>query len=253
MLLLLLAHPARGESLTLGNGEWPPYFSASLPGQGSFSRIVQEALRLEGMQVQYVFQPWKRSLELARAGELDGSVGWMNTPERQRAFVVSVPILDSEWVVFYRRGHPVDGATDLDALARLRWGATLGYDYGERLNGLFRRRGVQVEYTPRDEQNLAKLAAGRIDAFVMEREVGLMMLAQIPSRQAIAYDATPVFSRPLHVMFSRSRPDADLWAAKLARGVERLRNDGRLARIVEEGRQAALTAAPQAVEPSPRR
>ncbi|WP_169307435.1 substrate-binding periplasmic protein [Chitiniphilus eburneus] len=252
---LLLATSALAESLTLGNGEWPPYFSASLPGQGSFSRIVEEALTQEGMRVKYVFQPWKRSLELTRAGELDGSMGWLDTPERQRAFIVSVPILNTEWVVFHRAGHPVNATTDPDTLAKLRWGATLGYDYGEQLNSLFRRRGVHVEYTPRDEQNLAKLATGRIDAFAMEREVGLMMLAQSPYRRAIDYDATPVFSRPLHVMFSRSRPDSYEWAAKLARGIEKLRANGRLARIIEEGRnpmRSAEQTMPPA-QPSPRR
>lgn len=73
LCILLLASASTAESVRLTNGEWPPYLGENLPHQGVASRIAAEAFALRGIEVQWEFHPWARSLKMASQGERDGS------------------------------------------------------------------------------------------------------------------------------------------------------------------------------------
>ncbi|MCP4687520.1 MAG: amino acid ABC transporter substrate-binding protein, partial [Desulfobacterales bacterium] len=109
LLLFLLCFASVGfaeETITLTNGEWPPYMSERLEHHGVVSRIVVEAFALEGVRVEYSFFPWIRALSLAKAGAFDGSVVWWKTPEREKDFFFSDPVLDVRYVFFHLKSNP---------------------------------------------------------------------------------------------------------------------------------------------------
>merc|ERR1711879_299286 len=92
------------ESLVLTNGDWPPYFSPQFKYGGFGSRIVTEAFAQAGIDVHYEYLPWKRAYESAKAGKFAGSVGWRKTPQREKYFYFSDPILTQNAVFFHKRG-----------------------------------------------------------------------------------------------------------------------------------------------------
>ena len=64
------------ETLRLATGELPPYATEQRPDQGIALDIIRRAFANEGIDVQYFFKPWTRSLEEARDGKWDGTAYW---------------------------------------------------------------------------------------------------------------------------------------------------------------------------------
>lgn len=111
LLLLFLALPIHAaEDISLTNGEWSPYLGQNLPHHGVASRIVEEAFALEGIGVRWRFYPWARALRHAESGKSDGSAIWLRSPEREHAFYVSDPVVESGYYLFHRKDHPIDCA-----------------------------------------------------------------------------------------------------------------------------------------------
>ncbi len=68
-------------TIRITNGEWEPYLSEHCYKYGLASHIVSEAFRLEGINVEWGFFPWKRSYEWAKDGSWDASAVWWPTKE----------------------------------------------------------------------------------------------------------------------------------------------------------------------------
>src|SRR5690606_33414885 len=127
---LLFHGLAAAEEVRLTNGEWAPYLGARLPHQGVASRIVAEAFALEGVRVKWEFYPWARSMHLAERGERAGTAVWLRSPERERLFFISDPVVESTYCFFHRKDRPLDWQQVSD-LKDVRLGGAIGYDYGE--------------------------------------------------------------------------------------------------------------------------
>ena len=108
LLVLLLGSAQAAEQVRLTNGEWPPYLGETLPHHGVASRIVAEAFALQGVEVQWEFHPWARSLKMAEQGLRDGSAVWFHNPERERHFHISEPVVESRYYFFHRKTHAFD-------------------------------------------------------------------------------------------------------------------------------------------------
>ena len=56
------------EVVTLASGEWAPYQSKNLKNGGFISQVITESFAEEGYEVKFVYLPWKRGFEEAKAG-----------------------------------------------------------------------------------------------------------------------------------------------------------------------------------------
>ena len=70
------------DTIRLTNGEWPPFMSKNGPHHGVASHVITEAFALVGVEVEFGFFPWARSLKLAKEGVWDGSAAWWDREER---------------------------------------------------------------------------------------------------------------------------------------------------------------------------
>ena len=191
-------------AITLANVEWPPFTSHQLTDDGYISRRVTDAFAISGVQVRYVFLPWKRALEETRDGRFAGTLVWAHTEDRDRDFLYSDPILVSRYVLFYNRNRPVHWE-HLQDLHGLTIGGVLGAtptgEYGDLINaGVFKR-----EVSASDELNLRKLAAGHLDAAAIELEVGQYLLANEDKDIAdqVGYDPKSVVVVPDYLLISK--------------------------------------------------
>lgn len=239
LLVLLLGSAQAAEQVRLTNGEWPPYLGETLPYHGVASRIVAEAFALQGIEVQWEFHPWARSLKMAKQGVRDGSAVWFHNPERERHFHISEPVVESRYYFFHRKTHAFDW-NDVTDLRGLRIAATRGYDYGEAFQRAEAAGELEVVRLTGDEQGLRQLLAGRIDVFPVDKVVGLDLLHQqfsAAERRLLSFHPVPLRSDSLHLLLSREVPGNAELMQRFNRGLARLRDSGKISQYLLEIQQ----------------
>ncbi|MFV3306519.1 substrate-binding periplasmic protein [Pseudomonas sp. NY15181] len=234
LLFALLCTGSQAQTLRIATLDWAPYVGPDLPGRGLASRILDEALALNGDKAELVFLPWQRALNETREGRFDALMPAYLSADRSRDFYTSMPLLDSQLGFFRRRDHAVSIVPgDLDSLRPYRIGVVRGYvnqsafDAADYLN---------KEVVSSDWQNLEKLLRGRIDLAVADRYTGYQLLAQnAPAlRDQLVFVEPPLDIKPLYVLVPRKRPEGEALAASLDRSLRTLRRSGRLQQLIAE-------------------
>ncbi len=238
-LLLLVGMGAGGsaqETIRLTNGEYPPLSSEELKHYGIGSRIVTEAFALEGVTVEYGFFAWKRSYDQAKAGRWDGTILWGRTPEREKYFYISDPIIMDKNVFFYIRGEPFDWAA-VEDLKGIPIGATAAYHYGEDFQNAERDGVIQVQRALKDELNFRKLLKGKIRIFPHNLHVGLFMIQKHfkpEQAQRFTYHPKTVYQRPFHLLLSNRVEKNKRMMALFNKGLKRLKETNKIEEYATE-------------------
>lgn len=234
VLTLLITLPCAADEIRLTNGEWPPYLSQNLPHHGVASRIVEEAFALEGVRVQWEFHPWARALHKAEKGTSDGSAVWLRSPGREEAFFISDPVVETGYYLFHRKDRPLDWQEVAD-LAPLRVGGAIHYDYGDAWRQAEREGRLKVKRISSEEQGLRMLLAGRLDVFPMDKIVAFDMLHGRFSREErarLSFHPQPLHRDSLHLLLSKKIPGNEVRLQRFNRGLQQLRESGRVARYL---------------------
>ncbi len=233
------------DEVRLTNGEWPPYLGQHLPHQGIASRIVAEAFAIEGIQVQWDFYPWARALMLAERGKRAGTAVWLRNPEREQAFFISEPVVDSGYYLFHRKELNFDWQR-VEDLRNLKIGGTNGYDYGQPFQRAEADGLLHVRRLTSDELGLRQLLAGRIEVFPLDKAVGFDMLQQhfsAAERAQLSFHPKPLRSDTLHLLLSRAVPGNAELIERFNHGLRQLRESGKVAQYLLEAQQP-LSLAP---------
>jgi len=211
----LHAGSAQAETLTLATGELPPYASEQAADQGIALDIVRRAFAYGGYEVNYVFKPWMRSLEEARAGIWDGTAHWGRNAERDVDFLISDSILTEQWVFVYREDVPATARFDWKALgdlASLRIGAVRFNSYTPQFWDLQKSGALKVEFAKDDLTNLRLLVGGRVDVVPMERNTAcFLMKTQFSAGEVAQLRAHPRLLTDqftTHLMLSKKLPQS---------------------------------------------
>ncbi|MDK2125859.1 substrate-binding periplasmic protein [Parachitinimonas caeni] len=241
-LAMLVALPAAAESMTvnLANGEWPPYLGEKLPNFGSASRIVSEAFKAQDVKVEYKFYPWKRAFEVAKNGELDGTLVWTKNAEREADFLISEPIYNSKVVLLYLKDKPLKW-NKLSDLSTNKFGGTIGYNYGKEWEELEKAKKLSVDRIPSDEQNIAKVVGGRIDGFPVELDVGVYMTQLHHGKEGldkVTYSSKTLHEEPMYLLISKKSAKAAEIIKRFNAGLAKLKSSGKVEQFLSEGRVA---------------
>jgi len=238
---------AAAEVWRVATGELPPYATDARPDHGIALRIIREALRTQGVEVQYTFMPWGRSLEETRAGKWDATAHWGHKPEHEKSFLLSDNVLTEAWVVLYRAGLSLDWKEPED-LTPYAFGAIRTYTYTPEFHALFASGRIKVDWSPDDLSMLRKLAAGRIDAAILDRNVACYLIdTHLSSAEARTIRAHP---KPItenfttHVMLPKALPQSAARREVVNKGLAALRASGEYRRLLETGDCKAELAAP---------
>ncbi|NLR75770.1 substrate-binding periplasmic protein [Leeia aquatica] len=228
--------PARAtaeEIVRMAIGDWPPYTSESNAQAKLVEKIVGEAFRLEGVKVVNEYFPWKRSYVYVQTGQYDATYPWNRTPEREAEFIINkIPLVKDEGVFFHLKTTPFDWR-DWTDLKHYRLGVTLGYKQEIE----YKEKGLQTEVSPTAEINFKRLLAGRIDAYQTSKVVGYGIIRELFSpeeQKRFTHHPKAVETNVYYVMFSRKTPNGEQMAAKLDRGLKKLKDSGAYVRIVAE-------------------
>lgn len=241
ILIVLLVLPCAldcwaQETIRLTNGEWPPFVSKDLEHGGVISRIVKEAFALKGIQVEYGFFPWKRAFKLAREGNWDGSVVWLYTEERARAFIYSDAVASNQGVFFHLKRRDFDWRT-VDDLKDKVIGAVMGYSNGPLLDRAEKAGKVTIERVTTEPINFKKLLAQRIDLFTSDLEVGHSVLNkhfQPDQIRQITYHPKPHYNQSVHLILCKKKARAQYWLECFNKGLKELKQSGRYDQYYQE-------------------
>lgn len=227
----------QARTLTLANGEWPPYQSGSLPRFGFASAVVSEAAALGGMQVSYRFYPWKRAEEMVRSGHIDGSLVWSQTAQRDSFALFSEPVLQDREIIIHHAGKPLP-----DWPLRRQWQAVhLALPLGSRtfreLVQLEREGRVEHHRVETPENGLRMILAGRMTAMTLASSVYQSLRQHkltAQERGQLAALPTPIETVSFRLMLSRARPQAAAQLAAFNHGLQLLRQSGRYAQLEKQ-------------------
>lgn len=222
---LALGGAHAGEVVHLAIGEWPPFTSEHDHSSKLLERVVQEAFKLEGLQVQFSYFPWKRSYTMAEEGLADGTFPWNKVLDRERSFHFHrTPLLTDENVFFHPRSLAFDW-NSLDDLKKYRVGATLGY----RNERIYKDKGIAFDLAPSEELNFKKMAAGRIDVYETSKVVGYSTIARTlttDEAKLITHHPRPLERSNYYVLFSRKTAHGQRFSEKFESGLQRLKSSG---------------------------
>lgn len=228
--------PCHAEVLRFATGELPPYATEGRGDQGIALRIVREALRTQGHDVVYTFMPWGRALEETRAGKWDGTAYWGHKPEHEKSFLLSDNVLTEVWVVLYRSALTVDWRVPED-LAPYTFGAIKTYTYTPEFHALFASGKLKVDWTPDDIALLHKLAAGRVDTIMLDRNVACYLidnhLTGVEARTIKAHPRLITDNFTTHLMLPKVLPQSQARVEAMNKGLAALRASGEYRRLLE--------------------
>ncbi|PZW80516.1 amino acid ABC transporter substrate-binding protein (PAAT family) [Pseudomonas sp. 2848] len=231
LLLLLLAGlspMAHAESLRIVSDDWAPYlYQENGQAKGIDYEITNEVFKRLGVQVQWQFLPWKRCLAMVEQGLADAVMDIFQVDSRQGYLVYpDEPMSEVEFVLYQARSrpHPIERVEDL---AGLTIGTSPGYVYDGTFaeSPLFRR-----EPAPSHEANFGKLALGRIDLLVTDRQVGRYVSRRLGLEQAVEELPLVVSRRPQYLGLAR-KPGREALAQAFSDELRRFKQEPAYAAI----------------------
>lgn len=230
---LLMATGVNAESFKITTDSYTPYTITEGKVTGAFSEIVDAALKQGGHDVSYQVAPWTRAMVMAQEGDVSATMPWFKTPEREANFLYSDPVMDATNKIFIKKNGPVAANLNWNTYADFKpykFGGVIGYWYVLGFN----KAGVTLELVPRDEQNVKKLEAGRIDAFIGDELVSWALIKKMyPGREGEFTTVEKVESTaPLYVLATKSMPGSANFISQLNDGLKKIRASGEYDKII---------------------
>lgn len=210
LLLVLGAGPAGAQESTvrLTSLDWPPFSGAELPGQGASIVVASAAFSAAGQSLAVEFYPWQRTVHTGLTAP--GYVGYFPeyyAHDLEESCLFSDPIGSTPLGFVERRSDPIAWSS-LDDLASLRIGTVRGYVNTEAFDRRAAEGDLTIDPVVNDTLNILKVAAGRIDLAVIDRNVLAYLLQHDPKLAGLAdkvqFNARPLEDKKLYVCFRKS-------------------------------------------------
>jgi len=234
MLVLLTAFPAMAQPVKLATGEWAPFVSQKMDGQGFTAEIVQHALLAAGIEPILEFYPWARCEQSLQSGDAKAAFPYARTAEREEKYVYSEPIAVSRTVLFFLpeiMGTDFD-FTSLEALKDNKVGGVRGYYYEKT----FTEADIAVDYASNAESSVKKLYMGRVDVMPENELVGWQLIkATYPDEQdKFAATASAMVEQPLHLIALKGDPEAAKAIEAFNKGLATIKEEGVYSSILKK-------------------
>lgn len=222
-------------------GEWPPYtYYRRVQGQptqeltGFTVELLRTIASRRGWTVQIELLPWRRCLEDVRAGMRAIALDAIVTPERQRDYLLSLPIYETRLMYLWSKQRHPDGfkVQQRKDLHPLRVGGIQGYSYGQ----LDAEESARLQRARTYDSLVQMLHLDRLDIALVSEAVllGHAALGNAPWLDDAALGRAPVGGRPpspFHLLFSRQDPRAAALHRAFDEEIARMQRNGELAKL----------------------
>lgn len=231
---LLSVQEADAQTLTFAADKWCPVNCD--PGSerpGYMVEIVEAILEPKGYDIRYVTLNWPRALLYTRAGRFDAVFGALKGGAPDFVFP-SEPQGKTEIGFFVRKSSNWQFTSE-NSLQDKRVGLIRDYAYGDELETLLASR-TRRTYAGGDEPlkiNMLQLKAGRIDILVEDVSVFHHTARDLGLEKEFRLEKS--FAREdIYAAFSPAKPASVRLAKMLNAGMQELRANGSLRRIMQK-------------------
>lgn len=167
LLLIFLFSPIlKAETWVVATLEWPPYTCEKCPNQGAAIKALKEVMKSVDVEMEFEFLPWSRALMEAKNAKYVG-VFPVYQETVARPYTLS-PLLFTSPLGFIESANKKILVTKLEDLI----GKTVGIvqDYGnlKAFNELVNEGKIKTQVVIRDDLNIKKISANRIDAAIID-------------------------------------------------------------------------------------
>jgi len=157
-------------ALTLTTEDYPPFNFSTDGGKtmtGSASDVMNEMLKRTGIKATMSLLPWERAYKAAQDDKDTCVFSATRTEAREKLFKWVGPLASDSWTLYAKPDSTITAKT-LDDVKQYSIG---GYQ-GDAKAIFLKGKGLKVDETMKDEQNVKKLEAGRIDLWAASSSVG---------------------------------------------------------------------------------
>jgi polar amino acid transport system substrate-binding protein len=242
----------KSRTLRISTGEFAPWSGQHLPYSGHVNHIIQEAFAAQGMEVEFVYLPWKRAYEEARQGKFDATSFWYENSERRESMLFSDPVITNRTVFFQRADEEDIRWETLSDLSAYRMSATLGFTYTDDFYSAIANQLIAPIMVPSDMQNIKLLMADRIDVFATDEMVGFYMAAQLSIDPRKLKVLTPPLNSPTgYLLTTKNNPNAPELIAEFNEGLKKIKANGIYHQILERADHSSFYNPAITLTPSP--
>lgn len=173
--------------------------------------VLTEALQNRmGIQVTHNVYPWKRAQVMVETGEADGFITLPTDQRRAYTNVCEETVFSADFTLFVNPANPrIEGLQQVRTIADLqefKVGHIIGSGWAEQAF-----KGMDVDWAATSESNMRKLAAGRIDAFVINSFVGNWLIKTLELKgKVIEVPEAILRPVPYHLMINTHSRYADI-------------------------------------------
>jgi len=157
------------KSIHLVEDPWPPYTYGELSSEPKKGAVVEVLKHIfKNVELKLTLYPWKRALAMAQEGVVDGLMLTVETKEREKEFVFSVPLFRDE-IVFIARSDTMLNYTGLHSLQGVTIGTVHGSKYSDEFQDAIRTNLIHIEPADEIQTNIKKLINKRIDVIIASK------------------------------------------------------------------------------------
>ncbi len=193
---------ANAEPLKIGTDSWPPFREIkNNQVAGIDDDLWQELSQRMGFEIEYIRCPWKRCLDLMRAGEIDAMSGLAWRKERAEYIRYVEPSYYGCSTRFYIRSVDEKRLTSKDQLNELNIGMVRGSAYYPEFD---QNDTLQKTELAQESVLLPLLASGRIDSYIgTDCQADFELANSRWNQQLVKAPFNPDNNTPLYIGFSR--------------------------------------------------
>jgi polar amino acid transport system substrate-binding protein len=216
--------------LVTGN-DYPPFTDETLQARGMITEIVELAFREVGYQAAITFRPWKRGYEETKKGIFVGTFPYIKTEERLKDFYFSQPINTVYTRIFVTKDSPF---TKLEDLKGKRICVPLGYGITMAIDNMLAYESTRQEGNPVNlESCLRMMLSGRKDFFIINEMHGWMTIQNTFHTKEYFRTLDTVFEEVSHhLIVSKTYPDGEKILEQFNKGLEKLKKNSNLNKII---------------------
>ena len=247
---------AQDRNVKLATLEWEPYVGSEFPKKGFTAEIVKEAFNKAGYKVEIEFHTWSDCLKLGREGKADGIFPAYYSEDRLEHFDYSEAFATSPlglckiktyavapgtggggYKTGYSISYPMDPRVDqtaaLEALKQYTFGVVKDYANTPEFDAADFLKKVEARS---DEELLRMLFRDEVQLIVIDKFVMQNIVAKkFPWRSGeVQFMEPPLSERRLFVAFSRSAGDSKKRAKDFNAGLQLIKEDMILDRIMRK-------------------
>ncbi|MBB1488030.1 substrate-binding periplasmic protein [Oceanospirillum sediminis] len=243
LILFILSVRANASTVTLVSSDWPPYTGPNLKNNGFTAEIIKQALAYSGITSHFIYMPWKRAMESARAGEVDALYSAYYSYERAASYLLTEPYISSELMFAVHKDSALSGYNELADLVQYRIGVVRGYVNNQEFD---QADYLNKEEVTNDQLNLKKLMGRRVDLIVIDKYVALHLLSSMNyPENSIRFLDKPLDMKPVYVMFSRENIQSPARVEAFNRGLQAIKAAGIYQKILK---MYGFSVQPEAVD-----